>query len=115
MVDHVRLSLSIFNDLAHNREEGLVTDVLILDFSKAFDTVNHRKLLFKLNRMGINAQVIIWISAFLKDRKQTVMVDGMESAHCGILSGVPQGSVLGPLLFLLHVSGLPGQLTSERI
>jgi hypothetical protein len=102
-----------FNDLAHNREEGLVTDVLILDFSKAFDTVNHRKLLFKLNRMGINAQVIIWISAFLKDRKQTVMVDGMESAHCGILSGVPQGSVLGPLLFLLYVNDLPAQLTSE--
>ena len=73
-------------------------DVLILDFSKAFDSVNHRKLIFKLERLGINRKIIFWIEEFLNERKQVVVVDGTESDTCVVLSGVPQGSVLGPLL-----------------
>ena len=89
------------------------TDLVILDFSKAFDTVPHKKLLFKLSKYGITGNINKWIQSFLVLRKQQVIVEGESSKPCSVDSGVPQGSVLGPLLFLCHINDLPQRVTSK--
>ena len=92
-----------FDDLAHNREKGHITHIIVSDFSKAFDSVRHRKLFFKLQNYGINSRIMSWIECFLKGRSQIVHLDGGFSGRCDVLSGVPQGSMLGPrLFFVLH-------------
>ena len=70
-------------------------------FSKAFDTVPHAGLLGKLEHYGIDSKILLWITNFLNNRKQRVVVDGSFSNYADVESGVPQGTVLGPLLFLL--------------
>ena len=77
--------------------------VSILDFSKAFDTVPHAGLLGKLEHYGIDSKILLWITNFLNNRKQRVVVDGSFSNFADVESGVPQGTVLGPLLFLIHI------------
>ena len=83
-----------------------VVDVIYFDFAKAFDTVPHRRLLKKLEAYGIRGKVLEWIKAFLSDRHQQVKVNGSLSKKCRVLSGVPKGSVLGPLLFVIYINFL---------
>ena len=78
-------------------------DVVYLDFQKTFDKVPHQRLLHKLKAHGIGNNVINWIEKWLTHRKQRVIVDGEISNRKYVLSGVPQGSVLGPILFLIYV------------
>ena len=104
--------IEFVHDVASNMQGGLQTDVCVLDFSKAFDKVGHCRLLRKLEWYGVNSQTNTWIKSFLGDRTQSVVVEGAESDRVPVLSGVPQGSVLGPCLFLFYINYIAQDLTS---
>ena len=100
------------HDLVNNMHSGLQTDVCVLDFSKAFDKVGHNRLLEKLKWYGVTGETNDWIRSFLSDRTQAVVVDGLTSSNKSVLSGVPQGSVLGPCLFLFYINDIADNLNS---
>ena len=88
-------------------------DVVILDFNKAFDKVPHRHLLKKLDASGIRGNTHKWLTAYLTNRTQRVIVDGRSSGEAPVVSGVPQGTVLGPLMFLTYIIDITSDLTSQ--
>jgi len=87
-------------------ENGSAVDCVYIDYSKAFDSVVHSKLLTKLSAYGIDGDLYFWIKCFLTDRVQYVVVNGCYSEVHAVVSGVPQGSVLGPILFILYINDI---------
>ena len=105
--------IMLVEDLTRNATDGLQTDHVLLDFSKAFDKVSHEKLILKLHQYGVRGNILDWIRAFLSNRSQTVVLENDKSTEVPVTSGVPQGSVLGPILFLIYINDLPDNLRSK--
>ena len=91
----------------------MTTQAVYLDFAKALDTINPYVLITKLRKLGITGKTLKLIRSYLSNRKQFVDIDGYHSGCLSVTSGVPQGSLLGPLLFLVNVYDLPDEIVNQ--
>ena len=106
--------LEITDRLYHNIDIGELNGVIFLDLRKAFDTIDHQIMLKKLRCYGIAGTAHNWFSSYLSNRSQYCQVDGNLSQPSSVLGGIPQGSILGPLLFLLYTNDLPNCLSDTK-
>jgi hypothetical protein len=107
--------IEIYDHFCKAVSKGKEIRVVFLDISKAFDRVWHRGLLHKLKQCGISGNLLIWLKDYLTDRQQRVLVNGQSSSWGNIKAGVPQGSVLGPLLFLIFINDLTDTIKHRKI
>lgn len=99
--------LEATNEWLWNIDNSLLNGVIFLDLKKAFNTMDHAILLGKLKLYGVSSQSLNWFQSYLSDRKQQTFIDGAQSDFCNITCGIPQGSILGPLLFAIYINDLP--------
>ena len=98
----------------NNMDQGRLNLVVFLDFAKAFDTVNQEILINKLRTYGVRSGSLAWFQSYLYNRTQMCSVSGFSSSECIITCGVPQGSILGPLLFIIYNNDLPNCLQHSK-
>ena len=105
--------LDIYNMFCKALDYGKEIHAVFCDVSKSFERVWHKGLLFKLNSVGINGTLLQWFTDYLKDRKQRAVLSGVSSECCFIKASVPQGSILGPLLFFVIINDIVEEINSS--
>ena len=107
--------LKVLDDWTEVLDRGGYVDVVYCDFMKAFDTVPHGRLIQVLEYYGVDSFIVKWIRGFLTDRKQRVIINGELSTWSEVSSGIPQGSVLGPVLFVVYINTMVESVTNSEL
>ena len=95
---------SFVQELCSTDDKNIQTDVIVMDFAKAFDKVPHKRLLYKLDYYGIRNDILLWVQDFLPLRSQTVLLEGIHSSQITVKFEVPQCTILGPIIFLIYIN-----------
>ena len=103
------------NKITTGFESGLFTGMILIDLQKAFDTINHDILIKKMTFLGFSEETTNWFKSYLTNRKFIVHINNSFSEPGNLLCGVPQGSILGPLLFLLYINDMPQAVTCDLL
>lgn len=107
--------INCLDEWTHNFDKTVQTDIIYLDFSRCFDSVSHPKLIHKLSCIGFRGSALAWLRNFLHNRTQQVRVDNVTSHSCDVISGVPQGTILGPTLFICYTFDIVHVVQNSQI